>query len=1367
MRLFNIFQVLLGIAILRVTVAQSTVTLQRCGNKTHALYPLTINGESIPFRVGAGDWPSATIVGYIFSILLQEEMGIKVEMNLYKGSSSLLESAARCTPLNSSCSVSNTTLAMFEIWLDAVSGDVFGRVRRELQEGDLLYISQQGLYAQSELVEALWDSISLPVGYYRAFLSPSRPWTTAPGRTFAKPRDFSLIETDKCYVNPIQNLAIYNLTCAPDGWWYASSCLNNKDTCVPLILDWTYSLDELLTIIGFHEMPFAVVVSGMTYPPLDFMRRNHNASKNALIYGWRPDSAYLGVADLAKISFPENNATEWVMDVFKTDFPSLMLKKYAWTGLSQITPRALSLFSNFVFTNTVITQMLLTYRLEREGGASAIDAASRVACEVLTQRRSTFLSWWQDESCPPGVSLNRFTGKCECPPGKSYDAGNCRDCPKGTFKVVSGEHCHKCPIGRFAPDVGTETCLRCGLGKYAHELGMSKCTSCPVYGVQLTTHFRGAQSVADCACDRGFYWWKKTGTCNRCTVGLQCPGGFGPNMTEDGGWDLSPLVLKGYMVVGTDNGIDVYTCTYTKSCPGNFRAFEGPGGVVAKRQCAGTSSGVSCGTCPDGTAGVKGTCKKCVSLLSTRELAYFMFAIIGAAAAGTIYYSSMFPPKALGLSYGIIVLFMQSMFVQFSLAMKYPPAIQEIRNSLRIFQFDFAVIGLPTQCATGHGFISKQAFQIIWPVLPLLGFFGWYVSNNFIVKLLNKKYGPMSSPLDLFSGYKFVEKLKQAEEANTNDNIIPVSQRLKWFWPIQLDNLVNAIVKTQNAAFIVLTKCAFSYFVFKAQPSGKKTFSTQSDVVVRTDSLQFVVGAVMAIFAIIFYSLGFLAFAIYLVYVAPKRFCRDPHFRTRFRCLWAKYHPTRWWFCVASLTHGLVLNLSALLDSARWQLLGAIFINTFYVLLSSHALPWKFLVNHVVDLITKVGLLCLGIFMLSNNNEAPLDGTLTTVLYMVSGCVPLCVVAYLMMKHIVKKEMNKVKSFEDRGEFAEKFMDTMVIVGNRGLFELRKYAFELLDTDMVHLDVALDILASTMLGVQSTNRFQWRCSPKAWEQQAPGTLEGRRIAAGHPASQDYRPLVREFKSWLLTNYKDFSQEKVSEQTHRMRSSQRLFNEASAVMRKMSGVDPVVHGLFLMLNTDGGQDVTKQEFVDAILKQMVCTAQLFSIEDLNKIFDFADVDQNGSLTVMEIANALHKVVDPLRPSSMQEDAWKIMLATQLEKMRSKCQDPVTQMQDNKHEEEVPSEYQRKDVEEATCIPTIILPVNKTLHGSEGGLPAEDVRSGERNSSNADVSSVGSMCAQVVQVHIEERPFEAKCGSCCQSQDKQMVPNVFGQCSRKEQ
>jgi hypothetical protein len=270
----------------------------------------------------------------------------------------------------------------------------------------------------------------------------------------------------------------------------------------------------------------------------------------------------------------------------------------------------------------------------------------------------------------------------------------------------------------------------------------------------------------------------------------------------------------------------------------------------------------------------------------------------------------------------------------------------------------------------------------------------------------------------------------------------------------------------------------------------------------------------VALVALVFYSIGYFAYAINIVIIAPRRFPASARFRTSHRGLWAKYNPSSWWFCLIVLVYGLALNVvTVVFMTGRLQILGCTLVAVSYIWFLSTLMPFKYILNHQADILCKFG---YASFVLLNSVvivDSPVPANHMTELLIIAGVLPVVLVFFLIGWFLWKRDIARQQSLEERTALAYRLMDSLKILGSIDRHKIRAFSFELLDNDAAIIDDALDVFSYTLFGLQPVKPWKQFCGTKPYEVTVPGRLEGELLSRGLTAP--YRALFRDFKSALL------------------------------------------------------------------------------------------------------------------------------------------------------------------------------------------------------------------------------------------------------------
>jgi len=807
--------------------------------------------------------------------------------------------------------------------------------------------------------------------------------------------------------------------------------------------------------------------------------------------------------------------------------------------------------------------------------------------------------------CDAGKYANEGQAECSaCESGTtlSEDQTQCAPCPKGTYRSSNMADCQYCPSGTFS--------------------NLTALTACEHCEESFTTLTPGSKLLTDCVCPQGTYFGHSPfeasgGKCTKCESMLLCPGGF--NRAEP--FDSTLNVTSGYMIMEQEGKPAVFRCARQQACPGARQVFSEKGVMDEEGICQGNFIfGPGCSHCKGGYYENKGSCMACNGAMASPWTANVFTVMYAMAGCVLLFHKSMYPPEPITMAWGTIVAFLQAIIVANQLSFVIPEIIITfVIEPLGFIQLDFHTIGLSLDCTAGAPFMQRFASKLLWPLYLVVGFACFFIFTIQFRWMLQLVLGrEIASPVDFVPQSGPIKRLFDKAESSTKASMsgIPLSKRLLWYWPVNILDLINAMMKTQSGLFIILTNTALTIFRFNQHPSGLRTVHAFPDVLEGSNNWYHALP--LSIIEIAIVTVGFFSFVLYLVIVAPFRVSNDPKFRRKFRCLWAKFDPGAWWFCLVHLVYALSLNLVPVLSrSARLQILSIVFVIYFYILILCHIKPWKFALNHWADLATKLGYACfVGLAICFDVGVAEDPYVLGPVL-LLPIIVPLLFVLGKMLWFVWYHRVAKVHELGARAEFAGRMNDVIKIVASRDMLELRAYAINLLDNDARCVDRALDALLFTLLGYQSKHWQRWRVAPIPFKVASKVRLAAEMQARGLVDNTDVRIQMRQFRNALDTGHAASTE----------LNSVRAWAESS--QSSMGRVSAHVHGLVATYDEDGDGLLSKAEFISGMSRHFASHPELRDVGDdfFATIFDYIDIDKSGAVTAIEVANALHKEPEP--------------------------------------------------------------------------------------------------------------------------------------------
>lgn len=657
--------------------------------------------------------------------------------------------------------------------------------------------------------------------------------------------------------------------------------------------------------------------------------------------------------------------------------------------------------------------------------------------------------------------------------------------------------------------------------------------------------------------------------------------------------------------------VQVFHCQWASTCRGERDVFSN-GRFNSEGICTDNSDGLCCARCKSGFYLKDGGCSSCQGATGAHPLIGIAVSVVTVLLTSlTMYHQSMFPPNPDAITLGSFFSFWQAIAVAGSFSYEYRGNSAHMMNLASLIEFNPESVNAPTSCISGTHFSQRFASKLSTPLLFLLGFAVLFFINKVFRKALGVWGINTASPLDYVPPTGCRRKALSMLEAYTRrtPSGIPMQTRVQWYWSVQIPDVVNVVVRTQNALFITLTNIATDLFQSLKHPDGQYTVRDFTDVLFYSE--EWYAALPVSLAALACYSIGFLGFVIYLNAVAPRRFSRCASFRRRFRSLWAKFDPQAWWFCTVQGVYGLSISLiSATTEHVSSQITMYVAMNIVYVLKVVHACPWKFRLNHYVDICFKLGTAFFVLFLQLQDGSIEL----MDICFFSSVILPTVIAACLAIHSMWFRKVAKVTSSRVRANFAQRFVDLVSIARTKTVLELRAQVLLLLDNDIHCLDAALDILQFMLLGLQPQSVSRWRLSPLPFDVATAGRLEGelqvRALADPHDARHLIRRLKEQFSIGQGSGLARMGKIRSSQFTGKSSNLTKVFNELKASPADATiDENAFVEGLY---NSYGNTDD-----VDG-----------FSREELARIYRYIDVDQGHSLDVIEFVSAFSNVVEPV-------------------------------------------------------------------------------------------------------------------------------------------
>eukprot|EP00944_MAST-04C_sp_MAST-4C-sp1_P001464 g1464.t1 len=212
--------------------------------------------------------------------------------------------------------------------------------------------------------------------------------------------------------------------------------------------------------------------------------------------------------------------------------------------------------------------------------SSSADAMECIKCPANSNSQKN-ATMIDQCTCTNGFSREASSTACvRCPVGKRSVDGICRECPKGSYQDQEGQYiCIDCPKDTYA--------------KTKFNTALSQCLKCTDHLNDAITLYSKSISKDQCICKLGFYF---DGICQECPTGAKCNKAnttVERLQTESGFWrsGISQVIF--------------HKCLLPQHCPGTNGTFE------KDLQCATGHTATLCAACLKGYKMVQDACKQC------------------------------------------------------------------------------------------------------------------------------------------------------------------------------------------------------------------------------------------------------------------------------------------------------------------------------------------------------------------------------------------------------------------------------------------------------------------------------------------------------------------------------------------------------------------------------------------------------------------------------------------------------------------------------------------------------------------------------------------------------------------------------------
>eukprot|EP00931_Biecheleriopsis_adriatica_P019215 TRINITY_DN13172_c1_g1_i1.p1 TRINITY_DN13172_c1_g1~~TRINITY_DN13172_c1_g1_i1.p1 ORF type:complete len:1242 (-),score=216.78 TRINITY_DN13172_c1_g1_i1:42-3767(-) len=922
---------------------------------------------SFPLALEASwGWESGHTVTAVIDILLREVLGIDTEFVCTWGSSHGLRLLGGCSsPMGSDRCTKDDGQPQLTLPLAQASVETWVTTAQEYKDM-LLHGSNLGMVGYQSKSGLFFDATIAEDAFRKDFLSLEwwQVYTTKYASTYfdtyqaisASVKNFSKGATEP---SCIPGTAAYTTmqergySCV-DGWFFAPSCENDKDSCIPVILaEFSWNALAWVEAAIDHGYHFAITWIGAQYSFTFGMR-----SGNRVLFYCPTVTAVCSEKPLAKL-FGDEHAPQGRPDYITG------LQKVVWRRLRQVDEQVYDLIQRINFPTEDFTALMEVYSLKLglapSTGQALDELIQEVACEWIrnsirvkdtrgedTGDNTKKWALWIPRTCRPGQAYDDALGFCRnCSAGEnSPDGMKCVPCVQGTFADEAGTArckacslgfwqdgsdrsrcsecargqqrdmkdwgCQECGPGFFASEPGRATCKMCSLGSYSSARGSSECVLCPA---GMMTPREASTEEADCECAPGEYYpcgpeaacnlTIKT-ECKTCPEGFACPGG---KEVMDGRVRYKqPLVNAGFYARRA-KPYEAFKCAEA----GEFC----PGGKV--ETCSGGRSGLQCHACNAGfRSGSGDPCEVCElsSFLIFPAVIIAGFLLLALAYRMTNGSRSKLVSKVPLFGYiSLVSTYTQLVALQISLDVDWPPSFKALLVFLQMFMLDVKL--LATSCyAGGHHLAIKYMPGLIIPInIACMLLLMWGVSHA----------------------------------------MARVSSRVS---PMQLDQVMNTFGTVLSGLYVAIIKSTLSIFEARSNPSAPPTLrSYDGFYYLGEEMLSLIPAAALGILA---YIVGVASLFVWVVLRAPALHQQSSTFKIRFAFLLKRWHPSCWYWGIFFLMRNVLCSLvPSITSDGVLQLLMLIAVIVSSMLAQVRLWPWRESLSNNMDCMFSTALLVI------------------------------------------------------------------------------------------------------------------------------------------------------------------------------------------------------------------------------------------------------------------------------------------------------------------------------------------------------------------------------------------------------------------------
>jgi hypothetical protein len=403
---------------------------------------------------------------------------------------------------------------------------------------------------------------------------------------------------------------------------------------------------------------------------------------------------------------------------------------------------------------------------------------------------------------------------------------------------------------------------------------------------------------------------------------------------------------------------------------------------------------------------------------------------------------------------------------------------------------------------------------------------------------------------------------------------------------------------------------------------------------------------IVGIFGMCAYSFSFFALVVYQTLRAPRAFIEDPDFKVKYKFMLGKFQPDRYWFSVVGLLQALLLNIiSTFSRNSFAQMYFTIVLFIIFASVQVALWPWKFQDINLIDIMNKLAImliLILGTSCVRGSEDTRKKSVEVFKYFMLAFVVmPLLFIAYVICRAFYRRCFTN-KAARDIA-FTQNFHNTMLLAGFRSNQDLHKFVSSLPDADYRVCRKFVDVMLAQM--------YHWQPGPK---------FRQKRLitATSHYTVASSKRLVRllsnlsdmgyavgpafEERQLLLTLSMDLRKAvETDEPVLDVKPTQQRASVAESVNAFMSTVvDTMAPVVDMMTPTRPQEQVLNSETLcnklglagddelncDDFVKLVSPLVETLHADDIEKVFNFIDIDRSGAVSIDELVTLMDGVVN---------------------------------------------------------------------------------------------------------------------------------------------